>query len=140
MKSPRPQTPGCAVLYDFVHGSGFAAGATDALPNMLQVTDMTNCKCCGAAKATSKRWRKVKATRTRPSWTHGFLHPQAATTYIQRWAQNLPPSRRGKGTLIVQLREGVHGFRLSLGHTTETIDEYANAGPETRPEGFPAGV
>jgi hypothetical protein len=140
------------IAYDNVYGNGlFAPGVTDALPNMLQVSQgVPNGKLC---------WRRVTTDRFGPYWlsksgqvvesymgfhhTHRFfvgppLSPDEATQVIKRYKRTL---QRIRGTFIVQLRErgwlidGRMGYIIALYHTTIRLAEATNPGC---PDGFPA--
>lgn len=132
------------IIYDFVWGSGdFAAGVTDVLPNMLQVTWGLHQEWPWNPdkKGSPRRWRSVHTGYSQPFWAKGFTSAEMISRYVLSWAQKLPRSRQGQGTMVVQVREqGPSEWWLSLGHTTERFEEYANAGPETCLPGWPAGV
>ena len=142
------------VLYDNIHGSGMSAPAvTDVYSEMLQVSR--------SKPDAPLLWRKVMGDRfglDKPRWLGGdrdawsYYHyrnaltgqsfplgapltPKEAKLVIKHFAFTL---RRGRGTLIVQLREHSPGlYYIALYHTTDTLYETVNP---VCPEGFPKRV
>lgn len=132
------------IVYDNVYGNGlFATGVTDALPNMLQVSQgEPNGKLC---------WRRVLGGRFGPYWLsksgrvresyRGFVHmfsvgfpldPAGATQIIKRYKATL---QRTGGTFLVQVRQEYGGRYIALYHTPIRLAEATNPG---RPDGYPA--
>jgi len=129
------------LAYDNIYGG---AEITDTYcKNMVQLSRLTPCRCCGAPTEKSLRWRKVKGTRWAPFWLLNIKRADIRKT-LNRFAQSCP---RTGGTLIVQTRgTNYHNgvvtmdgptIDLAFQHTTTVVDETTNP---TRPEGFPAKI